>query len=78
MDFKSIKRLGLDYIGIDMNDSFETYDPSNSNHTIFIHLLKQDEIICLLCATLNDVVLKGTRVQTIKFFSSLENSKNEK
>lgn len=44
MDFESIKRLGLDYLGIDINNSFETYNPFNSNHTIFIHLLKQDKI----------------------------------
>ena len=74
MDYESIKRLGLDHMGVDMNTSFETFDPSNFNHTIFIHLLKQDEVVCPLCATLNDVALKGSRSQLIKYSSALENN----
>ena len=72
MDFESIKRLGLESYGIDLENSKETYDPSTSNHTIIIHLLKQDEIICPLCGVVNDVTLKGTRPQIIKLASTLE------
>ena len=74
MDFESIKRLGLESYGIDLENSKETYDPSTSNHTIIIHLLKQDEIICPLCGVVNDVTLKGTRPQIIKFASTLEDN----
>ena len=40
MEFESIKRLGLDHIGIDTQKSFETYDKDTNNHIIIIHLLK--------------------------------------
>ena len=52
MDYESIKRLGLESYGIDPENSKETYDSSNSNHTIIAHLLKQDEVICPLCGAI--------------------------
>ena len=44
MEFESIKRLGLDHIGIDAQKSFETYDQDTNNHIIIIHLLKSKNI----------------------------------
>lgn len=35
MDYESIKRLGLDHLGIDADNSFEPFDPSTNNHIIF-------------------------------------------
>ena len=74
LDYESIKRLGLDHIGIDANNSFETYDSSLSNHTIFIHLLKPEEVVCPLCGTYNDFINRGTKSQLIKYSSSLEDN----
>ena len=74
MDYESIKRLGLDHMGVDMNASFETFDPSNSNHTIFIHLLKQDEVVCPLCGVINNYFIKGSKSQIIKYSSALEDN----
>ena len=45
MKFESIKRLGLDQIGIDTQKSFETYDQDTNNHIIIIHLLKSKNIV---------------------------------
>lgn len=61
MDLESIKRLGLETYGIDLDTSKETYDSSCSYHTIIIHLLKQDEIICPACGVVNDVLTVGSR-----------------
>ena len=74
MDYESIKRLGLESIGIDPNNCFETYDPSCFNHTIIIHLLKQDEVICPLCGAVNNITAKGTRPQLIKYSTSSEDN----
>ena len=74
MDFESIKRLGLDHIGIDATTSFESFDPSTTNHTIFIHLLKLDEISCPLCGVVNDYVCTGSRSQILKYSSAVEDN----
>ena len=42
MDYSTIKFLGLDHIGIDAEKSFQPYDPTTNNHTIKIHLFKDD------------------------------------
>lgn len=74
MDYESIKRLGLDHLNIDSSSSFESFDPSNNNHIIFVHLLKQDEIICPLCGSIGDYLHKGSKSQFIKFSSALEDN----
>ena len=74
MDFESIKRLGLDHIGIDADTSFETFDPTTNNHIIFIHLLKQDELSCPLCGVINNYLSKGSKSQIIKYSSALEDN----
>ena len=74
MDYQSIKRLGLDHIGIDEESSFETYDSSSTNHTIFIHLLKPEEVVCPLCGTYNDYINRGSKSQLIKYSSALEDN----
>ena len=38
MDYESLKRLGLDHRNIDVSSSFETFDPTTNNHTIFLKL----------------------------------------
>ena len=49
MDYESIKRLGLDHYNIDLEKSFETFDPSNNNHTIVLYLKKDKTISCPYC-----------------------------
>ena len=66
MDYESIKRLGLESYGIDPENSRETYDPSNSNHTIIAHLLKQDDVICPLCG----LVYNYTIVNSIQWINT--------
>ena len=51
MEFESIKRLGLDHIGIDTQKSFGTYNQDTNNHIIIIHLLKSKNIVCPLCGS---------------------------
>ena len=46
MDYESIKRLGLDHYNIDLEKSFESFDPSNNNHTIVLYLKKDKTISC--------------------------------
>lgn len=72
MDYESIKRLGLDHIGIDPDLSYETYDSTTNNHTIFVHLLKQDIIVCPLCGVVNDSISRGSKPQLINYSSGLE------
>lgn len=74
MDYESIKRLGLESYGIDPENSRETYDPSNSNHTIIAHLLKQDEVICPLYGVVNEVTIVGSRPQLIKYSTAIEDN----
>ena len=74
MDYESIKRLGLDHLNIDSEKSFETYNPSTNNHTIIIYLLKDENIICPLCGTVNDYTNKGSKSQFIKYSSALEDN----
>lgn len=74
MDYESIKRLGLETYGIDLEKSKETYDSSTSNHTIIIHLLKQDEIICPLCGLVNETVIVDSRPQLVKYSSVVEDN----
>ena len=49
MDYESIKRLGLEHYNIDLEKSFETFDPSNNNHTIVLYLKKDKTINCPYC-----------------------------
>ena len=46
MDKESISRLWLDYIsGIDIDSSDEIYNPSTTNHIIFLKLIKQSNML---------------------------------
>ena len=74
MDYESVKRLGLDHYNIDIDKSFETYDPISNNHIIFIHLLKHNEIVCPLCGVFNDYINNGTKSQFVKYSSPLEDT----
>jgi len=57
MDYEAQKRLHLDNIKIDVEKSYESYNPGNNHHIITIHLLKQDEIICPHCAS-NKIIVR--------------------
>lgn len=45
MDYTALKKLGLDRLKIDSDNSYESFDPSTNNDTIFIHLIKCDTLI---------------------------------
>lgn len=74
MDYESIKRLGLDHMNIDSLTSYESYDSTLNNHIIFVHLIKDDNIVCPLCGTINDHTNKGSKSQLIKYSSALEDN----
>lgn len=78
MEYESIKRLGLDHMYIDSDKSFETFDPTNNNHTIFVHLKKDELISCPLCGSCEDFTNKGSRSQLIKYSSAVEDNINIK
>lgn len=74
MEYESIKRLGLDHLNIDSDKSFETFDPISNNHTIFVHLNKDAQVICPLCGTYENYINKGSRSQVLKYASALEDN----
>lgn len=41
MDFEVLKRLGLAYMNIDCEKSYESYNETNNNHIINIYLKKR-------------------------------------
>lgn len=73
MDHGSIKRLGLNNMNIDEETSFETYDPVSNNHTIFLHLIKDSNISCPNCGS-TSYLSKGSKSQTLKYATALENN----
>lgn len=77
MDYESIKRLGLDHMNIDDESSYETYDVSQSNHTIILHLKKDEHLCCPKCSN-KEIKLTGSKFQMIKFASALEDNINIK
>ena len=76
MDYSTIKFLGLDHIGIDAQKSFHSYDPTTNNHTIKIHLIKDDNIHCPTCGCYKNIKLRGSKSQIIKYSSSIEDNIN--
>ena len=73
MDYEAQKRLHLDNIKIDVEKSYESYNPGNNHHIITIHLLKQDEIICPHCAS-NKNIVRGSKLHIINYSSILEDN----
>ena len=49
LDFESIKRLRLDHYNIDVNKSYEIFDPSTNNHIIHLYLLKNEMLYFKEC-----------------------------
>lgn len=43
MDFEALKRLGLAYMNIDCEKSYESYNETNNNHIINIYLKKDEK-----------------------------------
>ena len=73
MDFESIKRLGLNHYNFNLTKSFEIYDSSSNNHTIILHLNKDSNLCCPVCGSIN-VICKGSKFNTLKYSSGLENN----
>lgn len=73
MDFESIKRLGLDHCNIDVNKSYEIFDPSTNNHIIHLYLLKDERLSCKECSSV-DIKVKGSITSNINYSSPLENN----
>lgn len=65
MDNTSILRLELDHYNIDSDKSFETFDPSNHNHTIDIFFNKDINAICPVCKC--SVIITGSKVNKLKY-----------
>lgn len=75
MDLESIYRLGLSNISsIDLASSDERYDSSTNNHIIELRLKKELEVICPCCGTVNDSIVRSSRITTIKHSSGLEDN----
>lgn len=45
MDFEALKRLGLAYMNIDCEKSYESYNETNNNHIINIYLKKDEKLV---------------------------------
>ena len=71
MEFESIKRLGLDHIGIDTQKSFETYDQDTNNHIIIIYLLKSKNVVCPLCGSYTLDNLRSLFADAVLIFNCL-------
>ena len=67
MDYTSIKRFGLDKLNIDTTKSYEIFDSSTHNDTIFIHLNKSSEQMCPCCGVIRKHINKGSRSQKLKY-----------
>jgi len=65
-DSSSLKRLGLEYLNVDVNKSFEIFDPITNNHTIVIYLSNPKKLICNKCGSLTDYKIVRTKTQIIK------------
>ena len=77
MDFESIKRLGLDKYNIDLELSYESYNLTTNNHTIILHLKKDENIYCPNCGSIK-LLSKGSKSSIFKYSSPLEDNINIK
>lgn len=73
MDFESIKHLGVnpDFFIIDKCE--ERFNQDNINHTIILHMIKEDNLKCPLCKSKN-VISKGTKFN--EFIHANQDEKN--
>ena len=74
MDYESLKRLGLDHRNIDVSSSFETFDPTTNNHTIFLKLLNSQNYTCPYCGIVGEYKMRSSKILKIKYSSPLENN----
>lgn len=51
MDYEAIKRLGLAYMNIDYEKSYEIYDSIHNNHIINIYLNVDKNLCCHNCGS---------------------------
>ena len=73
MDYESIKRYGLDHLNVDLNKTYEVFNPTNNNHTIHLYLNKDLGITCPRCNGTN-IKNVGTKNIKIKYASALEDN----
>lgn len=75
MDKESIYRLGLEFIkNVDLNNSNEIYNRTNSNHIIVLKLFKDDMLVCPYCGQVNTSIVRSSSYQEIKHASAIENN----
>ena len=73
MDFEALKRLGLAYMNIDCEKSYESYNETNNNHIINIYLKKDEKTCCPNCGS-NNVISRGSIKRTLQFANTIENN----
>ena len=73
MDFEALKRLGLAYMNIDCEKSYESYNETNNNHIINIYLKKDEKTCCPNCGS-NNVISRGSIKRTLEFANTAENN----
>ena len=73
MDFEALKRLGLAYMNIDCEKSYESYNETNNNHIINIYLKKDENTCCPNCGS-NNVISRGSIKRTLEFANTAENN----
>lgn len=73
MDFEALKRLGLAYMNIDCEKSYESYNETNNNHIINIYLKKDENTCCPNCGS-NNVISRGSIKRTLQFANTAENN----
>ena len=66
MDFEALKRLGLAYMNIDCEKSYESYNETNNNHIINIYLKKDENTCCPNCGS-NNIISRGSIKRTLQF-----------
>jgi transposase len=74
MDYTALKKLGLDRLKIDSNSSYESFDPSTNNDTIFIHLIKTDTQMCPCCGVIRTHTNRGSKSQKIKYSCAIQDN----
>ena len=73
MYFEALKRLGLAYMNIDCEKSYESYNETNNNHIINIYFKKDENTCCPNCGS-NNVISRGSIKRTLQFANTAENN----
>ena len=73
MDYEAIKRLGLAYMNIDYEKSYEIYDSIHNNHIINIYLNVDKNLCCPNCGSF-DFLSRGSIKRKLEFANVAENN----